>query len=721
MTDNHAAVAALLRPRTVTIVGASERPDSWPARIRRNLRAFAFPGPVYLVNPRHSAIDGEPCYPSVSAVPGEVDHLVVLVPAPAVAEVVAEAGRRGARSATVFSGGFGEGGDTEGQARGEAVRAAAAASGVRLCGPNCLGNVAPREGAVTFAEQAIEPFQPGGFGLVAQSGGIGGAVLRYAAQRGIGVSYGVLSGNELDLELADYVAFLADDPATSVIGLFIEGVRTPARFLAACLAARRAGKPIVALKVGGSAEGRAAALAHTGAVAGSPAVFAAVCRRYGIVQVNSPDEMVETVELLLHTPPLKGDGVVLATLSGGARGLLADLSAELGLSLPPLAPTTVRALEERLGVGTSIGNPLDIGWGALSSRESYLACVEALLADPALDVLAVQEELPRGPDQAARAETCQALAAVAARAGKPLVFYSRASYRLSEYALAYRPSCLTPFLQETRRTLQALRHAVDYGAAVRRPLPVSPSPPQSEGKGTGWRARLAALDAPLPPLHAAALLAAYDIPTPPQHLAQSPTAAAAAARALGFPVALKTASPQVAHKTEAGGVRLGLGTAAAVREAYGAVTAVEPAAGALVQAMVPTGVEVVLAALQDPQWGPVLLFGLGGVFVELFGDRSLRLPPLDADDARAMIAETRAGALLASYRGRPRADEAALVAAIQQLGILALELGDSYAAIEINPLVVLPEGEGVYAVDVLVLPRGRHAVGYDWLLDGQRE
>lgn len=449
-------VRALLDPESIAIVGASVREDSWPARIYRNLRSFGYSGEVYPVNPKYDRLYGVPCYPSVAALPVRADQLIVLVPSDAVPDVLDEAGQRGTRSAVILSGGFSELGTEEGRIRERKMVDAANRHGIRLCGPNVLGNIATLSRTLTFAEHTLEDFQPGGLAFVSQSSGVMGAVLRYATQRGVGISYGIACGNEANTDMADFINFLVDDPQTQVIGLFLEGVRRPDAFVAACRRAAAAGKPVIALKVGRSEGGREAALAHTGSQAGSPEAFDALCEQLAIVQMPGADACVEFAELVTRVRRPFGAGVAVSALSGGVRGLIADICDEIKLPLAPLSSETLGELQNLLGVGSGVGNPLDIGWGGLSSLETYLSCLRLMLRDPSVDVLAVQEELPKTSAAAQRAQGFQAMAELAREHGKGIVFYSRGSYNVTDYGLAFHETCPAPFLQELNRSFEAI-------------------------------------------------------------------------------------------------------------------------------------------------------------------------------------------------------------------------------------------------------------------------
>ncbi|HEU4345732.1 MAG TPA: CoA-binding protein, partial [Candidatus Binatia bacterium] len=369
----------LLEPKSVAIVGASPKPG-WPVRIWGMLRHFQFPGQVYLVNPRYETLWDRPCYPSLDALPEVVDNAVFIVPANVVVEMLETSRHDKFRAATILSGGFGEGGDAEGVKRRGFVQAYARGHGTPICGPNCMGLASMRSRAMLFPEQRLNDLRQGGLAMVSQSGGLLGGLVRAAMSQGIGVSYFVTSGNEAVAELSDYIHHFLQDEQTKIIAAFVEGIKDADKFIRAAREALERRKPIIALKIGRSEQAVAAALAHTGSLAGNDRVFDAVCSQYGILRVNDLDEFLNAAELFLRVRKLPpGRRAAFVTFSGGLRGLISDLAQEAGLDLPPLGASTEKKLSALLGVGTAVGNPLDTGWSGLSSRELYLNCIDLLL------------------------------------------------------------------------------------------------------------------------------------------------------------------------------------------------------------------------------------------------------------------------------------------------------------------------------------------------------
>jgi acetyltransferase len=714
-----AGVHALLCPANIAIVGASDRPGSWSAGVRRALQRSGFAGKVYPVNPRNKTVwGGETCYPSLHDLPERPDHVVVLVPGAAAAETIAEAGKSGARSATVFSSGFGEGGDPQGRELAETLRRAIEDAGIAVSGPNCNGNLAAPHRLLTIPDDRIRAISRGPAAIVGQSGGIIMALYRALASRAIATSYALTSGNEIGLCTADYVRYLVDDPDIKVIGCFIEAIRQADEFKHACEYARAAGKPIVAVKIGGSEASRRAALAHTGSLAGALACFDAVAETLGVVRVNTLDEMVETIDYFTHAAPPRGPRLGALTFSGGLKGLMLESATRNGLAFPALQPQTAARLAEVLGVGTSLGNPLDGGFTALSSAESYFRIIDILLSDPSIDALLVQEELPAAPGTNAKIENLRQVDALAASGSKPIAVVSMISYGFTDHTRGFRAELKNlPVLQEVDKALKAVAAAGRYGAlrARRDHPPVSP-PSRSE-----QAAIAAALEARHPTgdgrsllneANAKALLRAYGIRTPRELVATGLDEALRAAHEIGYPLVLKLVAADVQHKSDIGGVVLGIKDENELRAAHGRVgenlARARPGARleqVLLAQQVSGGTELVLGVQRDPEIGPVLMFGTGGVLLELSPDVSFGAVPLSLWQAKALLERTRAGRLLAGYRGAPGSDTDSVLAAMMALGRLAHDLGDRIESIDINPFMALPAGQGARALDALVVFR----------------
>jgi acetyltransferase len=456
-------VAALLNPRNVVIVGASDSPGSWALRAFQNLRRYGFPGTIYPFNPRRDQVWTMRCYRSFAELPEPPDHVVVVIPAAQVPDTLRAASAAGARSATVMSSGFGEAQNPAAKALAETLNETIAATGLAVSGPNCMGNIHAPSRLMTLTDDRPHRIAEGPVAIVAQSGGLAMAIKRTLEERGILAASLVTSGNEAGLCTADYISYYATLPFVRVIVCYLEAVRDAEPLRAACALARSAGKPVLAVKLGASAEGRAAALAHTGAVAGAMEDFDALAASCGIVRVRTLDDIVEAVEYFTHVPLPAGANLGGITFSGALRGLLLDCAAANGLTFPELAPATRQRLEAVLGVGTFIGNPLDSGFAGLGSKEVYIECVSALLDDPAIDILLLHEELPRGPGSERKEANLHAVNALAPRTEKPIVHVTMISHGVNDYARALREQLPhIGFMQEADKTLRALRAIATY-------------------------------------------------------------------------------------------------------------------------------------------------------------------------------------------------------------------------------------------------------------------
>jgi acetyltransferase len=677
----------LLNPASVAIVGASER-AKWATQIFGNLRAFGYPGKVYPVNPRLTEVWGSKCYPDLAALPEPPEHALVIVPAAAVQAVLETGVKAGLRSATIYASQIGEGEDPEIVARGVALKGLIDQSGLLVCGPNCMGANALRERCFGYPNTELCALTPGSVGMVTQSGGTLQYLGQAGAQRGVKFSYMISSGNEINLDLADYVNFLVDDPHTRVITLFIEGIRRPHIFMAAAAKALAAGKPIIAIKTGKSQKSRDSARSHTGAVAGDYGAFTAMCERYGIVVCPTLDDMVEMTLAFQSGRLPKGPRVGWVTTSGGTVDLLYDYLDEMGgTTAPDFDAATKAAIRPLVSAELALKNPLDAG-NPGGEAESAALC-RAVAADPNVDMLAWGSTLPSGK----RSRDPTLLRGVLESTDKPVIAFVRMNFPVDQQAVEFQEQVGFPYLQGLPATVRALAALVFYGARRGRAIAPLPAP-----RGTAETLQGAALQT---------ALAGRGLPPPKSGRAASPAEAAEIAARIGFPVALKIASAEISHKTEVGGVRLHLGSAQEVeREATALVAAVSRIAGArldglIVQEMV-EGVEVIVGAHHDPLFGPMMVVGAGGILVELVKDVACRLLPVSAQDARAMIAELKVARLLAGYRGRPAADLDALVAAICGLSDFYLDHRHLLSDLEINPLIVLPERQGVRAVDVRV-------------------
>jgi acetyltransferase len=688
------SVDHLLRPKNIAIVGASDSSrGGWAREIYENLEYSGFPARLYLVNPRRSELWGRPVYPNFAALPEAVDLALTIIPSPQIPATLAEAASHGLKCALIYAAQFGEGGDAEGLGRARAITELCDTHGLRVSGPNCMGSVALREKLLLYPAKRVRTLRPGHVGVVFQSGGTFQFWLQQASLRGLDFSYAVSSGNELDLDLADYINFLVDDPHTRIIACMVEGIRRPQAFMAAAAKALDARKPIILVKVGRSELGKAAAQSHTGAIASDEKVFDAVCRRYGIISCPSLDDLIETCLAFGPGRLPKGPRIAMACYSGGSKGLVLDYASDQGADMAPLTGETRAQLKTMIDPGLAAENPLDTGPSVGVRAPQFAEICKAVCADPTVDLVTVQALVPVNPGDPYDPEP---LRGVMASTDKPVLGFGRIAQNVSDISRKFQVDTGMPFIQGLPETVRALQNLVHYAAALRR--------------GAAQAAEPCAPAAPDPPAFEA-LMAAHGLTLP--RSARAPTAQDAAARAaeIGFPVALKIVSPQASHKTEIGGVALHLSDAATVRLAADAMAARlrahDPAAvveGFLVQEMV-DGVEMLVGVREDAQFGPIMAVGLGGIAVEVMQDVAMRLLPVDDETAREMIGSLRGAALLGPFRGRPARDVNGLVRTMTGLSRLFLQYRAWFSDIEINPLIVL--AQGARAVDIRTVRRNR--------------
>jgi acetyltransferase len=714
LEDSKKKVEALTAPRNAVLVGASDRPGSWAARVWRNLHKYQFPGPVYSINPRRDTIWEKPCYPDFQSLPEAPDHLVVLVPAAGVAEALRSGAAAGARSATVFSSGFGEAYDTEAAYLGRELAQVIAETGLAVSGPNCMGNVCAKSRFVTFPEDRMLTVKEGPVAMVGQSGGMMLFANGALNERGVVAEYLITSGNEAGLSVGDYIAFFADQPELKVIVIYVEAVSDLATFTAACRMARAAGKHIVALKLGQSEGGREAALAHTGSLAGSIEAFDAVAGEAGVVRADTLDDVVEMTELLAYTGAPRGRNLGAITLSGAFRGLLLDGAERNGLHFRPLQAATTQTLNAILGVGSLVGNPTDGGYGVLTSADNYINSIDAMQADPNVDIVLVQEKIPLEAGSG-RAENYVRLLEdyAATRAQKPIAFCAPTSHGHTDFSRALRAGAPhVSFLQEANKALRAIAAVARRDEIEALAHTAEHVPPARTAKQSALIERLrthAGNEATaLTEFESKEVLRAYGIATPKEELVSSPDTALSAAQHIGYPVVLKAVSQTLTHKSDAGAVALNLATPEQLRAAYERMSkqlAGEKLDGMLVGQFIAGGLELVLGLHRDREMGLIVMAGAGGVLLELMKDVAFCAPPVSRDKALDLLDRTQAGQLIRGYRGSAPRDREAVVNALVGLGRLAVDLDDVVESVDINPFVALPQGG--LALDALIVLRRR--------------
>ncbi len=691
---------AFFAPRGVVVVGASTDPTKLGYGVARNLLEGGFPGAVHLVNPKGGRLLGRPLHPTVEAAPDPVDLAVILIPAPAVPPVLEACGRRGIRAAIVASGGFRETG-RQGTELEAACVEIARRHGMRLMGPNCIGLV---DTHLPLDTTFLPPPGPpaGQVAFITHSGALAAAVIDWARGQGFGFSRLVSLGNQADVNETDILPVVAADAHTRAIAMYLESVGAGRRFVETGRTVARQ-KPMVALKVGRTEAGQQAAASHTGALAGQERAFEAAFRRAGVLRAEKVQQMFQWAEALARLPLPRGNRVLILTNAGGPGVTAADAIAAEGLRLARLTAQTRQLLREILPPAASLHNPVDML--ASASPEQYAQALRLGLDDPGVDMVMVI--LPPPPMFSAGA-VARAMIPLIQTADKPVVVVPMGDPLIAE-AVAHLRAAGVPeyrFPEDAASALGALHRRARWLATAEQP----PLQPAGKNAAAAARRMLDADTTPagawLPPKTVRALLTAYGIPTPQEAVAHSAPEAAAAAEAMGFPVALKVVSPDIAHKSDAGGVTLGLESAGAVAAAYDEMMARLQAAfpqarlaGALVQQMAPEGQEVIVGAVRDPLFGPLVMFGSGGVEVEGLGDVAFALAPLTAADREHLLESTWAGRKLAGFRNLPPADRPAVEEVLARLAQLAADF-PALAEIEINPLRVLPEGRGALALDV---------------------
>ena len=715
------SIEPLLRPRSIAVIGASRHRDAIGGAILHNLLEMGFQGPVYPVNPSADHIQSVAAYPDVASIPGPVDLAIVVVPAAKVLEVAEACGAKGIRALVVISAGFKETGP-EGQKREQDLRAVVLRHGMRLVGPNCLG-ILNTDPAVSM-NATFSPVQapPGRVAFSSQSGALGLAILDHAKQLDLGISQFVSIGNKADVSGNDLIEFWEQDPGTDVILLYLESFGNPAKFTQIARRVARK-KPIVAVKSGRTKSGARAASSHTGSLAGSDVAVDALFRQSGVIRTDTIEELFDTALLLAYQPVPTGNRVAILTNAGGPAIMAADACESNGLSLPSLESKTVKALRGFLAPEASVKNPVDMI--ASADAASYEQALRLLLADKNVDAVIVifVPPLVTGAQEVARS-----ILAAGAGSKKPILSCFMGSHGVPESLRSLNEGHI-PSYAFPEAAARTLARAVHYGvwrgtpagkvptlsginaargrAVIDRALSTAPSTgvtaagapgAGAAGSGEGW----------LPPEELAELMAAYGIRSAGARSAANRGEAAVVAKNVGFPVVLKVKSPDVIHKTDVGGVKLGIKTEEEAARAFDEIRAslakAKPGArfeGVTVERMVAGGIETIVGMTRDPMFGPVVLFGLGGVAVELLHDVSVRVAPLTDRDADEMIRSIRGFPLLDGYRGAAPANISSLLDVLHRVSRLAIDMPE-ILELDLNPVLAFPGDTPCLALDARV-------------------
>ena len=693
-----AAIDRLLNPRSVAIVGASDRPGSLGASVLKNLVEADFPGDIHLVNPKREEIGGRPCVPDVSALPEGIDAAVLAIPQGAVLDAVKALAQRGCGSAVIFSAGFAEDG-AEGLARQEELARVAREAGMVIEGPNCLGLVNfDANVALTFVE--LPPARAKGakkVGVVSQSGAMAAVLATTMIARDVPLSCYISTGNEAASGVEDYLDYLAGDEDTAVIAMIVEHFRKPMEYLEAVERARAKGKTVVLLHPGSSEAGRESAATHTGAMAGDHAVMETLVTHAGVIMVEGLEELGDVAEIALRCPSLPGPDLAVVSESGALKAMMLDGAEKLSLPLPKLTDADSPALREALPVFVPVSNPLDITAQGLVDSTLYNRTLAALGSDDRIDTILVP--LIQTDTHTSHIKFAAVAQAVGELGGaKPVVVagVDEGGGVLDEDIAALRKLGV-PYFPTPERALKALARLAHSRTGVRSGS--APAPIRVDGPAPGEV---------IPEYRAKALLAPHGVLFSPGELATSAAEARAIAERIGYPVVLKAQAAALSHKSDAGGVIINIADGDALEAAWskmqGDVAKARPGLeldGLLVEGMGPRGVEMIVGAKRDPSWGPVLLVGFGGVAAELLHDAVLLAPDLTREEIKAKIRTLRMAPLLEGFRGAPMADLDALAATVEALGAVVRgtpEIGE----LDLNPVLVLPEGEGALALDALI-------------------
>jgi acetate---CoA ligase (ADP-forming) len=704
----------LLSPDSIAVIGASGDTETLRGRLTHALVGHGYPGRIYPVTRSQNEVLGLRAYPSVADLPEAADLAVIVVPAAVVPRTLDECGARGIRAAVVISSGFAEESGEAALVRDRELRSIAERHGILVCGPNSEGLVNPLHRVVaTFSpvfhdpRRSLSPATPHGrpIAVSCQSGALTFAFLNRGRDRQLRFTYQVSSGNQTILEAHDYIDWTLDHGGADIFLVYLEAIRRPNPFRAVADKAASAGNPLIVAKVGRSDAGRRAAASHTGSLAHAGVVDDAIFRHHGIIRGEDLDHMLDVAAAFAFCPLPAGNRVAVITGSGGSAVWMADILSAHGLELPVLEDDIQRRLLALLPSYASAKNPVD-GTAQAIHEVGYARLVEIVRESQRIDTILLIGSLANDATAITRAEE---LAALSGPRDKPILLSTYTS--ASPPAMAAFAAAGIPCYTSMPSCARAIRALVDYARFQERrhrPAPAATSPAIREGTARA----LAAAGATLTETEAKALLARYGIPHPTEALVTSVDDAVAAAARIGGKVALKVQSPDIVHKTEAGAVALGIEGEPAVREAYARVlanaAAARPAAairGVLVQKMAAPGREIILGVSRDPDFGPMLMVGLGGIHVEVLRDVAFTPVPIGVDEAQALLGELKSAALLDGVRGAPPADRAALAEVIAALSRFAADHAEAIAEIDLNPVIVHPQGQGLTVVDALIVKR----------------
>jgi acyl-CoA synthetase (NDP forming) len=701
---------SLLNPQSIALVGVSKDPSRIGGRILKYLRQHEYDGRIFLVNPKYEAIEGIKCYPSIPSIPSPVDVALIAVPEQSVLSVLEEAGKAKVKSAIIYSAGFSELGD-KGQARQQEIKNVAEEYEISVCGPNCVGIISfHNKTAMSFSQFLDVPqLLPGRIAFISQSGALGGALLNRLQDAGIGISYFISTGNEAVLESSDFMEYLFDDPDTSVIMCLMEGIKDGRKFLRVADLALERRKPIVLMKVGRTETGGRAASSHTGSITGSDDAYEAIFRQYGMIRVEEVEDLYQTASTLARCPLPRGNRVGIITTTGGGGVILTDKLVEMGMTVPDLSAKTTASLKETAASFGVIKNPLDLTAQVVNDPLLFPKSIETFVQDDHLDAVIVAQAMVAGERSKERASH---IIRVADSTEKPIVTWWAAG-SLSSPGTRFLEQSSVPLFRSPEQCVRALSALFRYSRFLEaNKKEKAPSAILAHQKRSRIQEIITASSEILTEEGGMEILSCYGIPIPSQGLGKNIDEVKGIASKIGYPVALKIVSPQIKHKTEAGGLKLSIRDEKELQWAYERILKdirrYDPQAkivGMLVQEMVPPGKEVIVGVSRDPQFGPMVMFGLGGIFVEVIKDFSLRHAPIKEKDAWQMIREIKGYRILEGVRGEKKSDLAAIARTLMAFSQIAVDLEGTVSEIDVNPLVVYPENEGVKAIDCLFVKK----------------
>ena len=694
----------LFKPRSIALVGASEK-STWSLMIHTSLQAGGFDGRVYYVNPRNATVHGEATVASLAAIEEPVDLCYIMVGTNAVLSVIHDMIDAGIHNGIVLTGGFAEQ-DERGRELQDEITRLASEHDLALIGPNCMGFINVTQRIEAMASLPERPLLAGPVALISQSGALGGMMLNYARSQHVGLSMLISTGNEATISVTDALQYAVEDDATSVLAVFMETIREPERFVEVAQRAFALGKPIVALKAGSSEASTRVALTHTGALTGNDRIIDALLRQLGVVRVHSLEELILTANLFARTGQIPGTRLAVVGISGGACDLAADLAEKVHISLPLFAEQTKQALRELLPVLGPANNPLDVTGAAMNNQALMGKLLDVVCHDPQLDAVLCVMSLPTNdaPESRFQKSILAGIGQALQNSPIPAFLLDFASNDISAAGRAFLVETATPFVSGgIHHVIPALAQVMTWTQRYR----------ASQAQAKEEDASIPAYSFSTVPSgnwsehQARNFLEQSGIPVIPARLVASAEQAVDAARAIGYPVALKVASPDILHKSDVGGVRLNIQNADEVRTTFAQIMqnaqSISPAPhieGILISPMRTSGVELLVSVTHDENWGQVLTVGLGGIWVEVLKDTSLRILPVSPADIHAMLDELQGKALLYGARGSQAADIDALVDVIHRISQLAQSLVNRLETLEINPLKV--DGTRIEALDAVI-------------------